>query len=263
MRTVSGWFTKGRLAQQLDLLRELVSRDMKILYKRSMLGIAWTLINPLLQLAVFAFIFQVVLPVNIPKYSSFVFSGLLVWNWFQSSLFQATGVITNNRPLIRQPGFPISILPVVTVMTGLIHFCLALPILVVFIAIDGISITPALMYLPILLLLQFVLTVSLTYPLAAVNVSFRDTQHILGVLLQLLFYLTPLFYDISSVPDRLRSFYYLNPMVILVEAYRQIMIHGAPPNWSLLGILSLVSVVILPIGHRIFKRQSARFVEEL
>ncbi|MBW4523136.1 MAG: ABC transporter permease [Scytolyngbya sp. HA4215-MV1] len=263
MKSLSGWFAKGRLSQQIDLLHELVSRDMKILYKRSMMGIAWTLINPLLQLAVFAFIFQIVLPVNIPRYSSFVFSGLLVWNWFQSSLFQATGVITNNRPLIRQPGFPVSILPVVTVMTGLIHFCLALPILIIFIAIDGIAITPALMYLPVLLLLQFVLTVSLTYPLAAVNVSFRDTQHILGVLLQLLFYLTPLFYDISHVPDRLQSVYYLNPMVILVESYRQIMIHGMPPNWSVLGILSLVSLAILPIGHRIFKRQSNRFVEEL
>src|SRR4028119_1912475 len=100
-----------RLIYVYDLLRELVSRDLKLLYKRSMLGIAWTLISPLLQLAVFAFVFRSVLLVKVPNYASFAFSGLLVWSWTQSSLFQATGLITGNRALIRQPKFPVAILP--------------------------------------------------------------------------------------------------------------------------------------------------------
>lgn len=258
-RTASKW----RLNYLFDLLRELVDRDLKILYKRSTLGIAWTLINPLLQLAVFSFVFRSVLPVNIPRYSSFAFSGLLVWTWTQTSLFQATGLITSNRPLIRQPRFPTAILPVVTVMTGLIHFLLALPVLIIFLVIDGVALKPVLLVLPILLVIQFVLTVSFAYPLAALNVTFRDTQHTLGVLLQMLFYLTPIFYDLKSVPERLRAVYYLNPMVPLLEAYRDILIQGIQPNWRSLLILALVTAVLLPIGHYIFKRQRDRFVEEL
>ncbi|MEA5593352.1 ABC transporter permease [Rivularia sp. UHCC 0363] len=254
---------RWRLLYLYDLLRELVNRDIKLLYKRSVLGIAWTLINPLLQLAVFAFVFQLVLPVNVPHYSSFVFTGLLVWNWFQSSIFQATGVIINSRPLIRQPGFPTPILPVVTVTTGLIHFILALPVLIIFILIDGIQLTPLILFLPILQALQFALTVTISYLLAALNVTFRDTQHTIGVLIQLFFYLTPIFYDITAVPESYRSLYLINPMANIVTAYRDILINGTQPNWLALLLLAVSISVILPVGYFYFKRQSARFVEEI
>jgi lipopolysaccharide transport system permease protein len=236
---------------------------MKLLYKRSFLGIAWTLINPLLQLAVFAFVFQTVIPVNIPEYSSYVFAGLLVWNWFQNSLFQATGVIVSSRSLIRQPGFPVAILPIVIVTTGLVHFVLALPVLIVFLLIDGIKLQPVIFFLPILQLLQFVLTVSLSYFLAAMNVTFRDTQHTLGVLLQLFFYLTPIFYDLKNIPEEYWYVYGLNPMVHIVTAYRAILLWGIQPDWLALAIIAAITAGLLPIGYSLFKRQSLRFVEEL
>lgn len=250
-----------------DLIKELVSRDMKILYKRSALGVAWTLLNPLLQLAVFSFVFRGVLSVDISRYSasysSFAFSGLLVWTWFQTSLNHATGLITSNRPMIRLPGFPVPILPVVTVTTGMIHFLLALPVLLLFLAIDGVRPSLPLLVLPILLMLQFSLTLSLAYPLAAMNVTFRDTQHTLAVLLQMFFYVTPIFYDINSVPASIQWVYRLNPMVSLLEAYRTILLQAAWPDWgSLLG-LGLLVAVALPLSYQIFKRQSQHFVEEL
>jgi lipopolysaccharide transport system permease protein len=246
-----------------DLIRELVSRDLKLLYKRSVLGIGWTLLSPLLQLAVFTFVFRAILAVNVPHYASFAFSGILIWTWTQSALFHATGLITGNRALIRQPRFPTAILPIVTVTTGLIHFLLALPVLLVFLAIDGVSLTPTCLLLPVLLLLQFALTVSFAYPLAALNVTFRDTQHTLGVVLQLFFYILPIFYDIDRVPAQYRSLYSYNPMVFLLDAYRSILLYGTLPNWSALLGLALLSAVLLPIGYRVFKRQSDRFVEEI
>jgi len=255
--------TQGNLAQRFDILRELVDRDMKLLYKRSTLGIAWTLITPLLQLVVFAFVFQVVLPTSISRYASFTFTGLLVWNWFQSSLYQATGVIIGNRSLIRQPGFPIAILPVVVTTTGFIHFLLALPVLIIFLLIDGIELKPVILLLPILQALQFMLSVSLAYVLAALNVTFRDTQHTLGVVLTLLFYVTPIFYDIKHLPANYQSFYNLNPMVHIVSAYRAILLEGTVPNWEPLIIIAIVMMVCLPIGLQFFRRQSDRFVEEL
>lgn len=257
------FYHKWRIAYLRDLLRQLVVRDMKLLYKRSALGIGWTLLNPLLQLCVFVFVFSLVLPVNIPNYSSFVFSGLLIWNWFQNSLVQAAGLITSNRSLLRQPNFPTSILPIVTVTTGLVHFLLALPVLLVFLVIDGVEPTSVIFLLPFLMGLQFALIVTLAYPLAALNVTFRDTQHILSVLLQMLFYLIPVFYDMNSVPEKYKIFYQINPMVIIIDSYRKVIIQGVQPDWKYLLITALIIVVILPIGHKFFQRQSVRFVEEL
>ncbi|MEP1074260.1 ABC transporter permease [Leptolyngbya sp. PL-A3] len=233
------------------------------MYKRSALGVAWTLISPLLQLLVFIFVFQVIIKIDIDQYSSYVFTGLLVWNWFQNCLFQATGIIINSRPLIRQPGFPIAILPVVVVTTGLVHFALALPVLVAFLLIDGVKLTPLVLLLPLLQLIQFALTVAFSYFLAALNVTFRDTQHTLGVLLQFLFYLTPIFYELDSIPNKYWYIYGLNPMVHVVTAYRQILIWGVQPDWLALAIISGLTLLLLPIGYRVFKHQSLRFVEEI
>jgi len=246
-----------------ELLRVLVDRELKIIYKRSALGIAWTLISPLLQLLVFVFVFQVIIKIEIPQYASYVFTGLLTWNWFQSALFDATGSVIQSRPLIRQPGFPAAILPVVVVTVGLLHFALALPVLLVFLLLDGARLTLFALLLPLLHLIQFALTVTLSYFLSALNVTFRDTQHTLGVLLQFLFYLTPIFYEIDSIPDRYWRLYGLNPLVHLVTSYRQILIWGVAPDWLALLIIVGCTAVLLPIGYYTFLRQSRRFVEEV
>lgn len=256
-------YSVSNLQYYYDLTHSLVDREMKLLYKRSLLGVAWTLISPLLQLMVFIFIFQIILPVDIPQYSSFVFTGLLVWTWFQNSLFQATGVIISNRPLIRQPGFPSAILPAVTVTTGLVHLILALPVLLVFLMIDRVEFEPVVFLLPLLLFIQFGLTVSFSYFLSALNVTFRDTQHTLGVLLQLWFYMTPIFYDLKNVPEKYQFAYSLNPMVNLVDAYRSILMYGSQPNWQSLFITVVIMMIALPIGVKVFRRQSIRFVEEI
>ncbi|MEP0918318.1 ABC transporter permease [Leptolyngbya sp. DQ-M1] len=263
MKQFSISFAHRRILQRIDVLRQLVDRDMKILYKRSMLGVAWTLINPLLQLVVFAFVFQVVLPSNVLKYASFTFTGLLVWNWFQGSLLQATGVIIANRALIRQPGFPSAILPVVTTATGLIHFLLALPVLLGFLLLDGVQITPVVLLLPLLQVIQFLLIICCAYFLAALNVTFRDIQHTLGIVLTLIFYLTPIFYDIRHLPSNYQVFYNMNPMVHLVKAYRAILMEGTFPNLQPLFILTVIVGLGLPIGLRVFRHQSVRFVEDL
>ncbi|OUC12657.1 MAG: ABC transporter [Alkalinema sp. CACIAM 70d] len=263
--------TKGRIRlrrRQLiyyrDLLWELVVRDLKLLYKRSLLGVAWTLLNPLLQLVVFSFVFRAILRgLNIEHYISYAFSGILIWTWTQTALFHATGLITGNRPLIRQPGFPVAILPIVTVTTGLIHFLLALPALCIFLFIEQVQLSASLFLFPIAVILQFLLTLSLAYPLAALNVTFRDTQHTLGVLLQLLFYLLPIFYTIDQVPAAFRTYYRWNPLVILIDTYRAVLIDGQFPQWTALVGLVVLCSLLLPIGYQIFKHQSARFVEEV
>ena len=252
-----------RLVYPRDLLRELVGRDMKLRYKRSVLGIVWSLINPLAQLVVFSFVFGLVLPLNIPNYASFVFAGLLVWTWFQLSLFQATGAIVDNRDLIRRPGFPAAVLPIVTVSTHFVHFVLALPILLVFLWFEGNLLTATVLVLPLLIALQFLFTLSLSYIVAIWHVSFRDTQHLLGIALLLVFYLTPIFYDASFVPDVYRPIYNLNPMVQLVSAYRAVLLHGELPAVKPMLTIGLFTLLLLFTGYRLFIHASYRFVEEL
>lgn len=249
--------------QIFNLLRQLVSREMKLLYKRSLLGIAWTLISPLLQLAALAFVFQVVIPVEVPNYASFVFCGLLVWNWFQSAMFQSTGSIVANASLVRQPRFPSAILPVVTVTVGFIHFLLALPILIIFLMIDGVHIKSVALLLPLLQLIQSCFTITLGYFLSALNVTFRDTQHILNVVLLFLFYLTPVFYSIDGVPDEYLFIYNFNPMSCLISAYRSILLDGIYPDFHAILRILVCTLILLPISYQYFKYQSCKFSEEL
>ena len=252
-----------RLRYLFDLLRELIIRDLKLRYKRSRLGIAWSLLNPLAQLLVFSFIFSRVLPLNIPNYPSFLFIGLLAWNWFQTSLFAATGSIVDNRELIGKPGFSALILPIVTVSSNFIHYLLALPILLAFLLISGIELNATVIALPVIFAVQFLFTLSLSYLVATLHVTFRDTQYLLGIVLLLGFYLSPVFYDTSAIPAHLQMIYHLNPMVVLIDAYRDILLYGQIPGLVGLATLSIVSAGLLWICFRIFKRASVEFAEEL
>lgn len=252
-----------RLQYLIDLLRELIGRDMKLRYKRSLLGVAWSLLNPLAQLLVFSLIFRLVIPLGIPNYAAFLFTGLLAWNWFQSSLYAATGAIVDNRELICRPGFSAVILPVVTVATNFIHYLFALPVLMVFLWMNGTALQSTALVLPVIFVVQFLFTLSLAYFVATVHVTFRDTQYLLGIVLLLGFYLSPVFYDASAIPERFQVVYRLNPMVMLINAYRQILLQGQLPQGIDLLALSLISAGMLWISHRIFVRASARFAEEL
>jgi lipopolysaccharide transport system permease protein len=246
-----------------DLLYELVQRDMRLRYKRSILGMLWSLLNPLLQLLVFQFIFAVVLPLNIPRFPLFLFIGLLAWNWFQSALIEATGAIVDNRDLIRRPGFPGLILPLVPVATNFVHFLIALPVLLAFILLSGVPLRPLALFLPVALAVQFLVTLSLAYIVAALHVQFRDTRYLLGIALLLGFYLSPVFYDPQSIPTAYQALYHLNPMVTLIETYRGLLMDGSFPSPLTLGLIAAGGAIALLGGVQLFRRMSIYFAEEL
>ncbi len=257
------WWSPRRIGHTRDLLRELIARDLKLRYRGSVLGVAWTLLNPLAELLVLLFIFSAVLPLNIPNYAAFLFTGLLVYGWFQASLNSSTMAIVGNRDLVRRPGVPAAILPVVTVASHLAHCLRAMPVLFFLLAFNGVPLTAAVAALPALLALQFVFTLSLAYPVAAVHVWFRDTQYLLRIALQLMFYLTPVFYESRAIPERYRAFYELNPMVRIVEAYRDVLMHGQWPDVGPLLAIGALSLVLLVVGLAVFTSTSYRFADEL
>src|SRR2546426_9390347 len=257
------WALPRRLVQRRDLLRELVVRDMKLRYKRSYLGILWTLVNPLTQLSVFYFVFRVLFRVTVPNYTAYLCIGIPCWNWFSTALLESTGAILQNKSLIQQPGFPTAILPNVSVGSNMIHFLLTLPILLGLVSLSGIPITSAVAWLPLVILVQYGLMLSFALLAACLHVNFRDTQYLLGIALMLGFFLTPVLYEMSIVPERYRVFYMFNPMMHLIDAYRAILIRGERPDLVRLAIVAAVSLVQLNLFYRYFRRASTNFVEEL
>lgn len=257
------FFRQRKFRHAWDVLAVLVERDLKVLYKRSALGVGWALAGPLLQVLIFVFIFRHVLGDPVPHYAAFVFTGVLVWGWFHASLLQATSVITSNRALVRQPGFPLLLLPVVSIAVRLFHFSLALPLLLTLLWWQDLRPVAAWCSLPLLVLVQFALTAGLACPLAALNVRLRDTQHIAAVLLQLAMYLTPVFYSVDAVPAAMRRVLFLNPMVPLLEAWRDVLLRGQWPDALSLAWLVALAGALLIVGRRLFLQQSRSFVEEL
>jgi lipopolysaccharide transport system permease protein len=246
-----------------DVLQVLVSRDFKLRYKRSVLGIAWSLLVPLAQLAVMYVVFNDILKLNIPHYTSFLLAGILPWIWFQSSLVTSSMTIVENRELVKQVGFPVAVLPTVTVLSQMIHFLLALPILGVFLLLDGLRPGPSLLALPLVILVQFALTVSLAYIVATLQVKFRDTQYLVGISLLLFSYLTPVFWDFSGIPEPYYSIFMFNPVARLLTAYRAILLHGQWPEPGTLAVLAVIAGIVLSAGSVLFLRARDRFVEEL
>lgn len=245
-----------------DLLYELVVRDFKLRYKRSVLGISWSLLNPLAQLMVYQLVFTTIIPTEIEHFVAFLFVGILGWDWFQASLTAATNSIVGNRDLIKRPGFPSPILPLIAVTSNLVNFLISLPILAVVLFFQGTPITSAIAIFPLIIILQFCLTLGLSYFLAAIHVTFRDTEYLLGIILKLVFFMTGIFYDSAPLIDRF-PILKLNPMVYILEAYRSIVVDGELPALYPLLILSGISGLLLWLGYTIFIQSSYRYVEEL
>lgn len=254
---------KLRIVYLRDLLRELIARDLKVRYQRSVLGIGWSLLKPLSQLLVFLFLFGTVMPLAIPFYATYLLAGVLGWSWFGSAVAAASTSITGNPELVRRPGFPVRILPVLTVMSDGIHYLLALPILLLVGCWEAGPPGASLVALPLVIVVQFLFTLGLAYLVAATHVRFRDTQDAVGILLMLGFYLTPVFYQAKDLHAPYKVISMINPMAQILAAYRTIIIDRGFPDMPSLGLVALVSIVLLAAGIWVFNRSSAGFAEEL
>lgn len=241
----------------------MVQRDFRGRYKHTRVGMLWAILNPLMFLSIFYFVFKLVLGIGIPDYASFVFTGILAWNWCQSSLIQASTSISSHPGLVGQPGFPTASLPVVSVLSSLLNLSLSLPVLALLLVLEGAHTSWAVLSLPLVLLAQLLLILALAYVVAALNVRFRDVEHILPIILQLGYYVTPIFYDVSRIGPEYRWVFALNPIYHFVDAYRSALIHGRMPDLVPILLIAVASLVLLRLGHGYFERARYRFLEQL
>jgi lipopolysaccharide transport system permease protein len=249
--------------RRFELLREIVVRDLKLRYRRSLLGIAWSQIGPLATMVVLSFVFSRVVPLHIAHYPEFVFVGLLPWVWFQSGITAATDSIVGGRDLIRHPGVQPVLLPIAAIAGNLANYLLALPVLLLFIGVGTKHLPWTITLLPVVIAVQFVVMAGPALILAAWNVTFRDIAQIVNVLLLPLFYATPIFYPRSSVPGRFGFLYTINPLTHLMTAYRAVLFYGSVPGLVPLVMLAAVGGAVFMAARVLFELRSRRFVEEL
>jgi ABC-2 type transport system permease protein len=268
-----------------ELLVKLVRKDLKVKYQGSVLGFVWSLANPLLLLVVYTFVFQVVLKAGIPKFGFYLLSGLLVWNAFSGAVGAASGAVVGNAGLVKKVRFALSVLPLSTVGFAMVHFGLQLVVLIIAMLVAGHTafLGPQLLLAIPAVAVALLVTVALSFLVSALNVRYRDTQHVVEVVLMAGFWVNPIVYSVSLVHDELAPHglywaYYLNPMAGVVTAMQRALYAQDPvlPNGSpvladdgylfyleRLALGGLVSLVLLAVGLWAYRRLSANFAEEL
>ena len=257
------------LVRYRGLIQTLVARDLKARYRGSVLGFFWSFINPLLLLLIYSFVFTTVLPrtgdTKLEPYALFMFCGILPWTWFSSSILESSNVLIANGNLIKKVLFPAEVLPFVTVLANMVHFFLGLPILAVFLIYYQRPLDPLeLLWFPAIVFVQLVLLLGLSLFAAALTVHFRDLKDILGNLLTLWFFATPIIYPMSEAPARFRWLLNLNPMTHLAISYQEVLFYIGPHgHWRWLLALLAGSVVVFFAGYFVFDRLRDSFAEEV
>jgi ABC-2 type transport system permease protein len=266
-----------------ELLVGLVRKDLKVKYQGSVLGFLWSLANPLLLLVVYTFVFQVVLKSGIPQFGFYLLSGLLVWNMFAGAVGTSTAAVVGNSGLVKKVRFPLSVLPLSQVGFALVHFVLQLFVLLVVMAVTGNTefAGPNLLLAVPAIAVALLFTVAVSFLVAGLNVRYRDTQHVVEVVLMAGFWINPIVYSVSLVKTELGDLYwayFLNPMAGVVVAMQRAIYAQNPtlPGGSTvlaadgyafylekLGIGALVSAAVLALGLWLYHRLSADFAEEL
>ncbi len=246
----------------VDLVLHLVRRELSSTHRNTLLGWSWPLVRQLAQLAVLVFLFSHVLDLKIEDYPVFVFTGLIAWTWFQTSLISASFSVVANAHLVGNPRFPTITLPLVAVAVPLFDVLMALPVLLVLLGLEGRLDATALL-LPLLVIAQFVFMAGLALIVSATNVYLRDVQNAVGVLLLLLFYLTPVFYGLKNVPAQFHWLLRANPLTAFVNADRAILFDGRLPALLDVGIGAGATALALALGIALFRRLQPGFVDEL
>jgi len=251
------------LIRYRSLVNSLVVRELKARYRGSVLGFLWTFLNPLLQLAVYALVFNFYLRIRIEHYAGFMFVGLLPWNWFSSSLLEGTSSITSGGSLVTKVIFPSQVLPVVKILSNLLNYLLSLPILFGLLWAMGVYQGWPLLWLPLIIVLHLLFIEGLVLLLATINVFFRDVQHILANLLMLGFFLTPIFYDLSKVPPPFNRWILFSPLAQITLAYQDVFFYNRNPNLWILSAFLGVSLLLLGIGMFFFEHYKETFAEKV
>ncbi|MBX5484244.1 MAG: ABC transporter permease [Myxococcaceae bacterium] len=256
------------LHQYRALLWSLVQRELKARYRGSVLGFLWTFLNPTLLMLVYSLLFSVYMRSAIEHYTYFLFVGLLPWIWFQSSIAGGASAISDRRDLLTKVRFPAQVLPATVVATNLVNYLLSLPLMLILGLAYQVYPTWHALLFPLILFVQLTFTLALSYLISALNVGFRDLQHIVSNVLTLVFFVTPILYSYHDVEAKLDKYpvlahlaLYANPLAVLMRGYQAIFYEHTVPELVPLGGVFLLSVGLLWISSWVFEARREEFAE--
>jgi lipopolysaccharide transport system permease protein len=265
IRPRNGWIRLdiAELWRFRDLLLALASRDLKLRYKQTALGVVWVVLQPLVAAFVFAFVFGKVakMPSAGVPYVIFAFAGLLAWNLFNNVVTKTSACLVGNAHLVSKVYFPRLILPLSTVPSALVDFGVAAILMVLLMVIHGIVPGWGLLLIPVWMALLLAISLGIGLITSALTVNYRDVQHIIPVALQVLLYGSPVAYAVSAVPESLRAFYDLNPLSTILEGFRWSILGTGEFSGMALGYATVVAVVALLAGTFAFKRMERSFAD--
>jgi lipopolysaccharide transport system permease protein len=248
-----------------EVLRQLALREVRVRYKQTLLGVAWTVLQPLSLMALFTIVFTrfVRIPTEGYPYPVFVYSVLLPWQFMSASLTRATTSITGNSGLIQKVYVPREIFVLISLAPPLVDFAISLAVYGGLMAVFGVQPTLHVLWVPALLATAMLLVLGLGLWLATLNAFYRDASSALGLLLQLWFYSSPIIYPLSQVPDWLAPAYRWNPAVGVLEGFRSVLLRGQPPDAALLAISLAWAALLVFTGHALFRRAEGYFADVL
>lgn len=251
------------LYQYRELLKTNVHKEIRGKYKGSILGVFWSFLNPLLMVAVYAIVFPYLMRVTQENYLVFLITGIIPWVFFTTVVTSGCNCVWINGGIIKKVYFPREILPMSVVCAGLINFLISCLIILIFVVFSGIGVSFNILWLPVIAIIQSALSLGMLFILSAINVYVKDVEYLVQFIMNLVFYATPIIYNVSMFPQKFRWILYLNPMAHLIDAYRAIFYYKTMPNLTSLGIMAIVSFVMLILGYIIFKKLEKGFAEEV
>lgn len=258
------------LYQYRGLLLSLMQRELKARYRGSVLGFFWTFLNPTLLMTVYTLIFGLVMRSPIPRFPYFLFVGLLPWTWFSSSVLGSANAISDRRDLLTKVRFPAQVLPANVVATNLVNFLLSIPLMLVLGLFFGDRPTWHVLLFPVIVLVQLCLTLAVSYVVSALNVTFRDLQHLIANLVMVLFFMTPVLYPGETIENAERLpmlarkvLLFGNPMAVLIQGYRRVFYEHRMPDLAALGAVFAASLVLLVLASSLFERRREDFAESV
>lgn len=246
-----------------EFLKTSIKKEMRGKYKKSFLGVLWSFLNPLLQLAVYAIIFPLILKNTQENYVIFLCAALIPWTFFTTAITQSASGIIANGNIIKKVYFPREIVPISIVTSAAYNFLISTVIILLFVLFSGMGFTWYLVFYPLILLIQYILTLGISFIISAITVYLRDIEHLIGILFQVLFYATPIVYAPDSIPEAFKFILNINPMTHVINAYRNIFYYQQMPDLRALGIVLGIAIVILVLGYLIFNKLQKGFAEEL
>ncbi len=246
-----------------ELLKTNVKKEIRGKYKNSFLGVLWSFLNPLLQIAVYAIVFPLILKNTQENYVIFLCCGLIPWTFFSTAISRSSFTMVENGNILKKVYFPREILPISVVTSEAVNFLISTIIILAFVLFSGLGITKYVLLYPIVFLAQYLLLLAISFVVSSICVYVRDLQHFIGIFLQLLFYATPIVYAADTIPTEFAWILKLNPMTYVINGYRDIFYNQTMPDVTSLLILIGAVIVAIVVGYIIFNKLQKGFAEEL